>query len=186
MGLTAAAILAVLVFAVQQPPTQPDPIPDILLPDAAVKNIAVNSITEPPAITEAPAVEPDAIPTTGPPAESVTAAAVILTVIEDKPEPPERPETAYTGEQAGDASLEDVAAHEALAPALKNPDVTPDIPTDTAAPPKPTEQQPQNGGVNGKGEVYVEGFGWVKNDGGNIGEKSGSSGDWNKQIGNMG
>ena len=186
MGLTAAVILAVLVFAVQPPPEQPDLMPDILLPDAAVKNIAVNSIAEPPAITDAPAVGPDVIPTTAPPAESVTANEIPLTVIEDKPGPPAPPDTAYTGEQAGDAGLSDVAAHEALEPALKNPDVTPDIPTATAATSPPTKPPPKNGSVNAEGEVYVQGFGWVKSGGDNIGEKSGSDGDWNKQIGNMG
>jgi len=189
LGLTAAAVIfMVMIFAMQQPPKQSESDSDILLPDTAAENVAVNNITEPPAITEAPDIEPNIIPPTEPepPVNSITEINIPLTVIADKPKPPEFPETAFTGERTGDATLEDVEAHEALDPALKNPDVKPDIPPATVVPPKPTEQKPQGGSTNAKGEVYVEGFGWIKSSGDNIGESSGSDGDWNKQIGNMG
>jgi hypothetical protein len=106
-----------------------------------------------------------------------------LTQIGEKPEPPPLPETAQRNEPEGDATIEDVQAHEALDPALKNPEV---VPTITPAPvvSNPQQNTPQMGDKNDKGEIYIDGFGWVKNEGGGgRGEPSSSDGDWDKIIG---
>ncbi|MCL2189149.1 MAG: hypothetical protein FWC16_09545 [Defluviitaleaceae bacterium] len=121
-----------------------------------------------------------------------------LTQVETaQPAPPKLPDTAFTGERDGYATLEDVEAHNALDPALTNPDVKPNLPTPTPppittppatttqpAPTTPPNNTPQGGGNNGA--VYVPGFGWVQSSGQNQGGQSGSDGDWDKQIGNMG
>lgn len=49
--------------------------------------------------------------------------------------------------------------------------------------PKPSE--PKGGDTNDKGQVWVDGFGWVDDGGENNGSKSGSDGDINKQVGDM-
>lgn len=54
-----------------------------------------------------------------------------------------------------------------------------------SAPPK-SDNQPQGGDVNSKGETYLPGFGWIKNSGENQGITGESDGDINKQIGIMG
>jgi len=54
----------------------------------------------------------------------------------------------------------------------------------TTDPPKQTE--PQGGDTNDKGQVWFPGFGWVTPGGPNQGEKTGSDGDINKQVGDMG
>ena len=53
------------------------------------------------------------------------------------------------------------------------------------APPK-TDNQPQGGDVNSKGETYLPGFGWIQNSGENQGIVGESDGDINKQVGTMG
>ncbi|WP_352416486.1 DUF6550 family protein [Oscillibacter ruminantium] len=52
-------------------------------------------------------------------------------------------------------------------------------------PPK-TDNQPQGGDVNSKGETYLPGFGWIENSGENQGTIGESDGDINKQVGIMG
>ena len=52
-------------------------------------------------------------------------------------------------------------------------------------PPK-TDNQPQGGDVNSKGETYLPGFGWIKNSGENQGIVGESDGDINQQVGIMG
>jgi hypothetical protein len=98
---------------------------------------------------------------------------IALTAITGRPEPPELPETAFVWEQDEEVTPEDVAAYEALDPALKNPNVRPDTTPapiqSTPAPQAPnnntSQTTPQNGDRR-NGEVYVLGFGWVKDEGG--------------------
>lgn len=52
-------------------------------------------------------------------------------------------------------------------------------------PPK-SDNQPQGGDINSKGETYLPGFGWIKNSGENQGIVGESDGDINKQVGIMG
>lgn len=48
------------------------------------------------------------------------------------------------------------------------------------------KSQPKMGDKNDKGQIYIEGFGWVKDEGGGSkGTKVHSDGDINKQIGKM-
>ncbi|WMJ77033.1 MULTISPECIES: DUF6550 family protein [unclassified Sedimentibacter] len=49
-----------------------------------------------------------------------------------------------------------------------------------------SDNQPQGGDVNSKGETYLPGFGWIKNSGENQGIAGESDGDINKQVGIMG
>lgn len=51
--------------------------------------------------------------------------------------------------------------------------------------PQPETGQPQGVETNAAGEVYVPGFGYVKDSGPNVQEDSYTDGDWNKQIGTM-
>ena len=57
---------------------------------------------------------------------------------------------------------------------------------DTVKPPTTTTKpnEPKGGDKNSKGEVYVPGFGWVKESGGE-GKAVDSDGDINKQVGTM-
>jgi len=55
---------------------------------------------------------------------------------------------------------------------------------------KPTEtpksnDEPQGGDTNNKGQTYLPGFGWIENSGENQGTAVDGEGDINKQIGNM-
>lgn len=51
---------------------------------------------------------------------------------------------------------------------------------------KPKQSQPKNGDKNSEGQIYVEGFGWIKDEGGGgKGTEVDSDGDVNKQIGSM-
>ena len=52
-------------------------------------------------------------------------------------------------------------------------------------PPK-SDNEPQGGDVNSKGEIYLPGFGWIKNSGENQRIAGESDGDINKQVGIMG
>lgn len=54
-----------------------------------------------------------------------------------------------------------------------------------STPPK-SDNEPQGGDVNSKGETYLPGFGWIKNSGENQGSVGESDGDINKQVGIMG
>ena len=126
-----------------------------------------------------------------PPTEDEINVEIALTVMPEKPEPPELPEHAYRGPREGEATLADVEAHKALDPALTNPNVKPDG-TPAASPPAPVERKnPQDdqhlwGTINEAGEIYAPGFGWLPYTGPNIVEESRSGGDWNKIIGSMG
>jgi hypothetical protein len=109
---------------------------------------------------------------------------IVLTIIDEKPEAPELPETAFVFEQDEDATPEDVEAYEALDPALKNPDVMPNITPAPVTPNNPIQNSPRSGDINDKGEMFIPGFGWIIYEGGGSeGRTSSSDGDWNKIIG---
>lgn len=99
-----------------------------------------------------------------------------LTEITAKPQPPEKPDTAVDTNNPHDIPKDTN---------LTNPDKKPTETVKPVEPTKPKEDKPTGGETNSKGEVYVPGFGWVKNSGSNEEIKSQSDGDWNKQIGNM-
>jgi len=182
-GLSAfAIILVVVLMAMSQPAKQTDALNDT---DVIASNVTPNEIDEttPAPVTAAPEVKPSEIVKPEPTAEA-KGNDIPLTVIEDKPEPPELPDTAYTGEQTDDATTDDVQAYEALDPALKNPDVKPTTTPAPVEPAKPKETTPQSGDKNNKGEVYIPGFGWVKDEGGGgQGEKSVGEGSLDVMVG---
>ena len=69
--------------------------------------------------------------------------------------------------------------------ALTNPDVKPSY-EDKQTTVNPGSDTPKNGDKN-PGYIYVEGFGWIADEGGQAqGESIDSDGDINKQVGNMG
>lgn len=60
------------------------------------------------------------------------------------------------------------------------------VPSYPASETKPQAQTPSAGDKNSNGQVYVPGFGWVKDEGGGgQGTTIDSNGDINKQVGNM-
>jgi hypothetical protein len=105
---------------------------------------------------------------------------IALTTIEGRPEPPELPDTAHK-----DHEHDESCGHELPSdPALTNPDAKPDTALAHVEPDKPKDNAPQSRDANGNGEIYIPGFGWVKNEGGGSqGRQSSSDGDWDKIIG---
>ncbi|WP_055666313.1 DUF6550 family protein [Desnuesiella massiliensis] len=99
-----------------------------------------------------------------------------LTEIPVKPQPPAKPDTAVDNDKPHVIPKDTN---------LTNSDKKPTVTVKPVEPTKPKEGKPTGGETNSKGEVYVPGFGWVKNSGSNQEIKSQSDGDWNKQIGNM-
>ena len=68
--------------------------------------------------------------------------------------------------------------------ALTNPSQTPTY-NESQTKVDETDGQPKNGDKK-DGYIYVEGFGWIKDEGGSaVGEEFGSDGDINKQVGQM-
>jgi len=128
----------------------------------------------------------DLIPVEIPLADEETSDGIILSIMPEKPTPPEPP-LPNTG--TGYATLEDVAAHKALDPKLTNPNVKPDgSPVIHTPEPKPIERNnptAHNDTVNEDG-IYFPGVGWLPYLGPNIGTQSKSDGDWTKIIGSMG
>lgn len=211
--LAVCVILAAVLFMLSQGPKGVDTLHDM---DGATANITPNEITGVPDEinvvpdeindvqdeTEAPdvsvneivpidanpiTVRPGVIQPNEPPVDSGTSNNIQLTEISARPAPPELPDTAFMGEPPEEATLEDVEAHEALDPALKNPDVKPNITpapvTPVPTPSNPNEQNPQSPNRQ-NGQIYIPGFGWIKDEGGGgQGEKSSSDGDWDKIIG---
>ena len=99
-----------------------------------------------------------------------------LTQIPEKPQPPEKPNAAVNAEKSQGVPLDTNLTNRNKKP------------TETVLPVEPTkskDDKPTSGATNSNGEVYVPGFGWVKNNGSNAEIKSQSDGDWNKQIGKM-
>ena len=160
-GLLALCVILVAgVFILGQSPKGEDVLLDGNEPG---KDVTPGGIAELPAVTT-PDVKPSVIP---PNADGQGGGSDIpLTVITDKPEPPELPDTAYMGEPPEEATPDDVKDHEALDPALKNPGVKPDVTPAPVELDKPKDNTPQSGDTNGSGEIYIPGFGWVKNEGG--------------------
>lgn len=110
---------------------------------------------------------------------------ISLTVIEEKPEPPEIPDTGIGQDLTDpDKKPDDVTIHPVEKTKPTQPPSQKADKTITKTP-VPTDSTPKGNSKNNNGEVYVEGFGWIKSGGDNIGEVSSSDGDWNKQIGNM-
>lgn len=61
-----------------------------------------------------------------------------------------------------------------------------DMPTYKEQDVKPQQSQPKMGDKNDKGEIWIDGFGWVKDEGGGgKGTIVDSKGDINKQVGTI-
>ncbi|MDR1320614.1 MAG: hypothetical protein LBK56_04190 [Gracilibacteraceae bacterium] len=119
-------------------------------------------------------VTPDAITSSDAADAAQTGSDIPLTTAPEKPGPPEPPAAARQDEQH---ELPDD-------PALTNPDVKPDQAPKPAETAPPDGNAPNAGDKNGNGEIYIPGFGWVKDEGGGgQGQKSDSDGDWEKIIG---
>ncbi|GEM_PF-600435 len=68
--------------------------------------------------------------------------------------------------------------------AVENPEQPPQYEPEVTEPEKKPEE-PAGGSTNESGKVYVPGFGYVDPPGAPQGESAGSTGDWDKQIGDM-
>lgn len=161
--LALCVVLVVGLFLLNQGPKGED---DPQNTGDSVMDVTPSDISDPVYVNQpsaTPTIEPPAIPT---PTDEQTGSDIPLTVIEDKPDAPELPDTAYTGEPTGDATEDDVKAHEALDQQLTNPDVTPNITPTPVEPAKPAVPSPKSGDKDGNGNVYIPGFGWVKDEGG--------------------
>ena len=176
-GLAIISIVLIgLLIAMSQPPDATDDLNDA---DILASDVTPRDITEPP-VDIAPIIPIDPPTNTTDETETEQTTEVVtdggtdesvnnieLTVIEPKPEPPEKPDTA-----AGQD--------------ITDPDKKPQ--SITVPPVEPTqsnENMPKNGDTNEQCQVYVEGFGWVTQGGDNVREDSQSDGDWDKQIGQM-
>ena len=186
--IVCAVVIIGLYFHVQGPIDGDDS----QITENAVQNITPDGVAETPAVAPLPVIQPESIISDTAPGETPTTEPLeiynmeleenvtVLTVMPEKPEPPELPDTAFRGEREGDATPEDAAAHQALDPALTNPGVRPDgIPA-----PPPINNTAQGEPVIGD-TIYFPGFGWITYTGPNIGERSTSTGDWDKIIGSM-
>jgi hypothetical protein len=173
--LALCAVLVAGVFMLGQSPKGED---DPLNPGGIAGDVTPGGISELPDGKTVPGINPSGIPQTEPSVDGKSGDDIPLTIIEDKPEPPELPDTAH---KDGD----DSRGHEIPKdPALTNPDKKPDSTPAPVEPGKPKDNEPQSGDKNGNGEIYIPGFGWVKDEGGGgQGQKSGSDGDWDKIIG---
>ena len=85
---------------------------------------------------------------------------IMLTVIPEEPAPPELPDTAHRDDENPDP--EEIPTDIALT----NPDKKPDVTPPPVEPDKPKSDEPKSGDTNDNGEIYIPGFGWVKNEGG--------------------
>jgi hypothetical protein len=174
--LVICAVLAAGLFTLGQPPQGEDA---VLASGDTLKDVKPSDITAPAETTGSadasgnPITVPDAAQTPTPvidvppitvspqgsDSDEQTGGDIPLTIIEDKPEPPEPPADAHQDE--------DTEQHERPTdPELTNPDVKPDSTPIPAEPTPPQETSPQSGDHNGSGEVYIPGFGWVKDEGG--------------------
>lgn len=176
--LALCVILVAVVFKLGQPPR----IEDGNLPsDNPSSDVVTGNITDSVPNTDVPSVKPEEIPPQDSSDAKQTGNDIPLTVIEEKPKPPEVPNTAAND---GKDESHDLPKD----PALENPSQKPNSspkPTETA-PPK--ENTPNAGDKNGNGEVFIPGFGWVKDEGGGgQGQKSEldpEHSDFDKIIGN--
>jgi len=143
----------------------------------------VNTSVTPGGIVTAPTntppdIQPGVITPTEPP-NSGTGNDISLTVIEDRPAPPELPDTAH---HCGEDCEEHRTPPNVTDPALTNPNVKPTATPAPVTPAQPNNNAPQGGSPNSKGEVYVAGFGWIAPSTPQGGQSS-SDGDWDKIIG---
>ena len=149
-------------------------IDDLNAPTDIVKDVTPSEIPETPVVV-VPDINTTDIPTSEPTTEPKVN-DIPLTKIEDKPQPPEKPETAVDTDTS-----HDLPKDTKLTDPAKKPDSKP------VEQPKPTEtpkpNTPKNGDRNDKGQIYVEGFGWVIDGGANTREDSKADGDWDKIIG---
>lgn len=191
IGLT-VCVLAVAVIVFIQLPSQPESeilpeiLPHELNEDIDVAQIEAGSNKRLEIALPAPSPEPISTPEIDNGAEN----DIQLTVIEQNPSPnpPELPQAAVRPEQTGDATPEDVIAHEELDPELKNPNVKPTAtPAPVTSTPMPTTPPPNDGNNSGgNNSGGLPGFDSVPDGGANQGGTSGSDGDWDKEIGSMG
>lgn len=158
-GLAAATVILVgAIFVFSQPPKQNDP--DMPL-DKIAGDVAVGGIESGAPVTE-PGIKPDPITTPDPSSAEPSGSDIPLTVIEDKPEPPELPENVHETTPSTDESG-----------AATNPEKKPDSSPKPAETTPPKDNTPKSGDKDGNGNVYIPGFGWVKDEGGGgQGEKS--------------
>ena len=184
VGLLAlCVILTVGLFMLGRSPKGEDSLQNM---NGIAQNVTPNGIDRVPDTTPndaPPSVRPGEIRQSEPSDGSGTGNTTELTVIPEKPQPPELPETAHKFEPQEEATLDDVAAFEALPAELRNPDVKPDT---TPAPVQTVRQQdnaPQSGDRQ-NGQVYIPGFGWIKDEGGGgQGQQSVGTGSLDKIIG---
>jgi hypothetical protein len=109
-----------------------------------------------------------------------------LTIIGEKPDIPELPDTAFIWGEDEEVTLDDVQAYEELDPALKNPDIMPDITPEPIQTVK--DDEIPFGTINDKNEIYVPNFGWIPHGGENVGivHAPVNEEDWNwEQVGSM-
>ena len=176
--LTLCVTLAAVVFMLGQSPKGEDVLPDTDNPGIEVTpggiDGSIASVDVP-----APTVNPGAIIPQDSTGTGQNGNDIPLTVIPDKPEPPKLPDTAPQDKEM------DGETWDSLDPALKDPDVKPDMTPAPPEPQKPDGETPNSGDTNDNGQIYIPGFGWVENEGGGQGQPSGSDGDWDKQIGSM-
>jgi hypothetical protein len=124
-----------------------------------------------------PIILPDTAHTPERPNPELTGSDIPLTTINGKPGPPEKPDTAHDHNEGNTQGPP-------TDPKLTDPDQKPDANPKPAETQTPKETAPNPGEKNNNSEIYIPGFGWVKDEGGGgRGERSGSDGDWNKIIG---
>ena len=119
---------------------------------------------------------------------STTATSSVSETEEETTEAPEEIKTEPEIESETVIYLNDPVTIRELPPETpgNNDDMPEELPEHVGIPhSSPESVMPAPGSVNGNGEVYVQGFGWIKHSGPNQGRSSGSDGDWNKQIGSM-
>lgn len=151
-GLSAfAIILVVVLMVVSQPAKQTDALNDT---DTQASSVTPSEIDDTAPVAVTPEVKPSEIVKPDPTAEGNTN-DIPLTVIEDKPEPPELPENVH-----------ETIPSTAEAGATANPAVNPDSTSKPAETTTPKDTTPKSGDKDGNGNVYIPGFGWVKDEGG--------------------
>ena len=154
IGLLALCVILVAgVFMLGKTPMGEDAMVNV---DEPAKEAIPGAIADPPAVT-VPEAKPVVVPPQSPDAAEQGGIDIPLTVIEEKPEPPELPDTAHRDDGLDEPPTD---------PALTNPDVKPDIAPAPVEPTRPKDPAPQGGDKNGNGEVFIPGFGWVKDEGG--------------------
>ena len=122
---------------------------------------------------EIPAEEPSAEPENEAPAETEPLAGT-----EQAGEDGEQEDTGDSAETTPEPP--EVKDKEALTDPSQEPQYEPEV-----TQPEQKPEEPAGGTANSTGQVYVPGFGYVDPPGAPQGTQADSSGDWDKQIGNM-